>query len=248
MIYFITGGSRGIGANLVEQVLAAGHHVAFTYVKSAERAQQIVEQAKERYPDAQCRCYQLDVRQREQVDGVLDQVADDFDTIDVVVNNAGISRDSLMMAMSDEEWDEVIATNLTGAFYVCRAALPTLIANRYGRIINISSVVAEGATGQANYAAAKAGLHGLTKSIAKEYGRKRLTANVVVPGFFETDMTRANMPDQIRGFWKTYAPVHKGRTGELEELSAVIMFLASKEAGFINGQEIRVTAGLDWNP
>jgi len=248
MIYFITGGSRGIGANLVEQVLEAGHEVAFTYVKSKESAEKIVASANERHPKSRCRCYQLDVRQREQVDEVLDRVADDFDTIDVVVNNAGISRDSLMMSMSDEEWDEVIATNLTGTFYVCRAVIPTLIANRYGRIINISSMVAEGATGQANYAAAKSGLHGLTKSIAKEYGRKRITANVVVPGFFETDMTRANMPEQIRGFWKTYAPVHKGRTGELSELSAVIMFLASKGAAFVNGQEIRVTAGLDWSP
>ncbi|RLB65944.1 MAG: 3-ketoacyl-ACP reductase [Deltaproteobacteria bacterium] len=248
MIYFITGGSRGIGANLVKRAVEAGHDVAFTYATAADQAKEVVAQAKALRPEANCRCYQLELRSREQIESVVDQAADDFDTIDVVVNNAGINRDSLLMAMTDEEWDEVIATNLTGPFMVCRAALPVLIANRYGRIINISSVVAEGATGQTNYAASKAGLHGLTKSIAKEYGRKRITANVVVPGFFETDMTREHMPEEIRSFWKQYAPMPKGRGGELDELAAVIMFLASKEAAFVNGQELRVTGGLDWNP
>jgi NAD(P)-dependent dehydrogenase (short-subunit alcohol dehydrogenase family) len=248
MIYYITGGSRGIGANLVKRVVEAGDDVAFTYVQAADQAEKVVAEAKALREDANVRCYQLDLRDPKQIESVHDQVVDDFETFDVVVNNAGISRDSLLMAMSDEEWDEVIAANLTGPFHVCRAALPTLIANRYGRIINISSVVAEGATGQANYAASKAGLHGLTKSIAKEYGRKRITANVVVPGFFETDMTRENMPEAIRGFWKQYAPVPKGRGGELDELASVIMFLASKGASFVNGQEIRVTGGLDWNP
>ncbi|MBW2459342.1 MAG: SDR family oxidoreductase [Deltaproteobacteria bacterium] len=248
MIYFITGGSRGIGANLVKRAVEAGHDVAFTYVHAANKAEAVVAEAKKLRPDASCRCYELDLSNREQIESVIDQVVDEFDTIDVVVNNAGMSRDSLLMAMTDEEWDDVIAANLTGPFLVCRAVLPTLIANRYGRIINISSVSAEGATGQANYAASKAGLHGLTKSIAKEYGRKRITANVVLPGFFETDMTREHMPEEIRGFWKKYAPVPKGRGGELDELAAVIMFLASEAAAFVNGQEIRVTGGLDWNP
>jgi len=248
MIFFITGGSRGIGANIVEQAVLAGHDVAFTYLQNEDKAHAVAAKAKELRAGVRCRCYQLDVRSREQVESVIDQAADDFDTIDVVVNNAGINRDSLLMSMTDEEWDDVLATNLTGAFYVCRAALPTLIANRYGRIINISSVVADGGTGQANYAASKAGLHGLTKAIAKEYGRKRITANVIVPGLFETDMTRDGVPEQIREFWGTYVPIHKGRAGELSELSAVVLFLASAEAAFINAQVIRVTAGLDWNP
>ena len=248
MIYFITGGSRGIGANLVEAAIKAGHDVGFTYVHNEAKAHEVAKRAAELREGAVCRYYQLDVRDRPKVDEIVDQVADDFETIDVVVNNAGITRDGLMMSMSDEEWDEVIDTNLTGPFNVCRAALPTLIANRYGRIINISSVVAGGATGQANYSASKAGLHGLTQSLAKEYGRKRITSNVVMPGFFETDMTKEHMPEEIRTFYKQYAPITKGRAGELDELSSVVLFLGSPAASFINGSIIRVTAGLDWTP
>jgi NAD(P)-dependent dehydrogenase (short-subunit alcohol dehydrogenase family) len=194
------------------------------------------------------KAYRLDVRESQQVDAVVDQVVEDFDTIDVLVNNAGVTHDNLVAQMSNEEWDEVIATNLTGPFYMCRAVLTTMLAARFGRIINISSVVIGGATGQANYCAAKSGLHGLTKALAKEYGRKGITANVVVPGFFETEMTVDTMPQGLRDFWKTYSLVPKGRGGELAELNACIMFLASKEASFINGQELRVTAGLDWTP
>ena len=150
--------------------------------------------------------------------------------------------------MSDEEWDDVLATNLTGPFLVSRQVLPSMMSARFGRIINISSLVYRGGSGQANYAATKAGLHGLTGTIAKEYGRKGITANVVVPGYFETDMTRESLPEHMRAFWKQYAPVPKGRTGELSELSAVINFLATREAAFVNGQVINVTGGLDWGP
>ena len=248
MIFFITGGSRGIGAALVQHAVDAGHDVAFTYVKNEQKAHEVAKKATDSREGATVRCYQMDVTDSKNVDNALERVVDDFETFDVVVNNAGITRDGLVMSMSDDEWNDVIAPNLTGAFYVIRAALPTLIANKYGRIINLSSVVASGATGQANYAASKAGLHGLTRSVAKEYGRKRLTANSVVPGFFDTDMTRDHLPDEIRAFWKKYAPVRKGRVGELFELTGVILFLASPAAAFINGQEINVTTGLDWTP
>jgi NAD(P)-dependent dehydrogenase (short-subunit alcohol dehydrogenase family) len=222
--------------------------VAFTYCTQRERADEVVARAADVAPDQRCRAYRLDVRDREAVDEVIERVLDDFDGLEVVVNNAGVSRDALLMSMEDDEWEDVIATNLHGPFYVIRAALPAMLAGRFGRIINISSVVAGGATGQANYAAAKAGLSGLTKSVAKEYGRKGITANVIVPGFFETDMTRETMPEAVRGFWKTYALVPKGRTGELSELSAMVMFLSGLESAFINGQELRATAGLDWTP
>jgi NAD(P)-dependent dehydrogenase (short-subunit alcohol dehydrogenase family) len=248
MIFFITGGSRGIGAALVEHAVREGHDVAFTYVHSEDKAHAVAKKAAALREGAQVRCYQLDVKDSERVDAVLERVVEDFETIDVVVNNAGITRDGLVMSMSNEEWDEVIATNLTGAFYVIRAALPTLIANKYGRIINVSSIIAGGGSGQANYAASKAGMHGLCRSVAKEYGRKRITANCVVPAFFETEMTEKALPEAVRNFWKTYAPIRGGRTGELIELTSVIMFLASKEAGFINGQEINVSTGLDWAP
>lgn len=248
MIYLVTGGSRGIGANLVEEAVKAGHDVAFTFRVDEAAAREVATRAAGLREGARVKYYQLDVRDRAQVDAVVDRVVDDFDTLDVLVANAGVSRDSLLMSMSDEEWDEVIATNLTGTFYLCRAAIPTMLASRFGRIVGISSLVAGGATGQANYAASKAGMHGLMRSIAKEYGRKRITANVVAPGFFDTDMTREGMPEKIREFWKQQAPIDSGRVGELCELSAAVLFLASPAASFINGQVINVTAGLDWSP
>ncbi len=248
MIFFITGGSRGIGADLVTRAIKAGHDVAFTYIARSDRAEEVVARAKDINPDAKCKAYQLDVRKSEQVDEVVKRAVDDFDTVDVLVNNAGLARDSLVMNMENEEWDDVIATNLTGPFYVTRAMLPTMLAARFGRIINMSSVIIGGATGQSNYAAAKAGLHGFTKSLAKEYGRRGITANVIVPGFFETEMTVDTMPQGLRDFWKTYSLVPKGRGGKLEEITAAILFLASKEAAMINGQELRITAGLDWTP
>ena len=248
MIFLITGGSRGIGADLVVRAAQQGHDVAFTYNANKDRADEVIARAKDASPDVSVRAYKLDVRNHDEVDSVVDSVVDDFDTVDVLVNNAGVTRDNLVAQMSNEEWDEVIATNLTGPFYMCRAILTTMLAARFGRIINISSVVIGGATGQANYCAAKSGIHGLTKALAKEYGRKGITANVVVPGFFETEMTVDTMPQGLRDFWKTYSLVPKGRGGDLAELNACILFLASKEAAFINGQELRVTAGLDWTP
>jgi NAD(P)-dependent dehydrogenase (short-subunit alcohol dehydrogenase family) len=248
MIYFVTGGSRGIGANLVCEAAGLGHDVAFTYVQNEAKAREVAEQASKRRPQAKVRFYQLDVCDSAAVEHVVDRVLEDFDSIDVAVNNAGVNRDNLLVSMSDEEWAEVIGTNLNGPFYVCRQVLPTMMANRFGRIINISSLVYGGGSGQANYSAAKAGLNGLTQTIAKEYGRKGITANVVVPGFFETDMTRESLPQHMRDFWRSYCPVPKGRVGELPELSAVINFIASRECSFINGQIINVTGGLDWGP
>lgn len=213
MIYFITGGSRGIGANLVEEAVKLGHDVAFTFNRNEQAARTVAEKAAAGRDGAKVRCYQLDVRDSDRVESVIDAVLEDFDNIEVVINNAGITHDNVLVSMSDEEWLDVIATNLTGAFYVCRQVLPTLIGNRFGRIINISSLVADGGSGQANYAASKAGLHGLTRSIAKEYGRRGITANVVAPGYFETDMTAEALPEAVRQFWQTYAKVPKGRTG-----------------------------------
>lgn len=248
MIYFVTGGSRGLGAGIVLDAVAAGHDVAFTYVHNKEKAEDVVKRALDIRPDATCKCYQLDVRNAEQVDAVAEQVLDDFDTVEVIVNNAGVSRDNILVSMSNEEWDDVIATNLNGPFYVCRAFLTTLLSNRFGRIINISSISASGGSGQANYAAAKAGLHGLTQTLAKEYGKKGITANVIAPGFFETDMTKDQLAGHLRDFWNNYCPMPKGRTGRMEELSGVVNFLASPAGGFINGQIINVTGGLDWGP
>lgn len=248
MNYFVTGGSRGLGTGIVLDAIKEGHNVAFTYVRSKDKAEDVVKRAADINPDAMCRCYQLDVKNSDQVDEVANQVLDDFDSIEVIVNNAGVSMDNLVVSMSNEEWDEVIATNLSGPFYVCRSFLTAMLGNRFGRIINISSISAGGGSGQANYAAAKAGLHGLTQTLAKEYGRKGITANVIAPGFFETDMTQDQLADHLRSFWNSYCPMPKGRTGRMDELSGVVNFLASEAGGFINGQIISVTGGLDWGP
>ena len=253
MYYFVTGGSRGIGAAIVKHAAETGNHVAFTYVanqESAERSRQAALAAAREAgygdSDVQVRCYQLDVKDAEQVEAVADKVLDEFETMEVIVNCAAVNRDNLVVSMSNEEWREVMATNLDGPFYVCRQFMQTLIANRFGRIINISSIQHNGGTGQANYAAAKAGLHGLTKTLAKEYGRRGITANVIVPGFFDTDMTRETMPQVNKDYWKQYCPMPKGRMGKVEELAAVVEFLAGEGGAFINGEVINVTGGLGW--
>ncbi len=246
MKWFVSGGSRGIGAGIVLQAVERGHDVAFTYVRNKDAADKVIAAAKALNPSVECRAYAMDVSDSAAVERVGDAVIEDFETVEVVVNCAGANRDNLVVSMSDEEWGDVIATNLTGPFYVIRQFLPALLSNRFGRIINISSIQHNGGTGQANYAASKAGLHGLTKSVAKEYGRKGITCNVVVPGFFDTDMTRETMPQQNKDYWKQYCPMPKGRMGDIAELAGTVSFLASKDGGFVNGEVINVTGGLNW--
>jgi NAD(P)-dependent dehydrogenase (short-subunit alcohol dehydrogenase family) len=246
MNFFVTGGSRGIGAGIVLEAVRAGHDVAFAYRSNSEAARQVEAEAAAIRPGSTCKGYALDVSRSDQVGEVADQVLTDFDTVDAVVNCAGINRANLVASMSDEEWHEVLGTNLHGPFYVVRAFLPQMLAARFGRIVNISSIQHNGAAGQANYAASKAGLHGFTQTLAKEYGRKGITANVVVPGFFDTDMTRTSMPQQAKDYWQQYCPMPKGRMGTLAELAAVVLFLAGPGGAFINGQIIPVTGGLDW--
>lgn len=246
MVFFVTGGSRGIGEAIVLEAIREGHDVAFTYLARQEQAQEVVERARRLRPEGRCRAYQLDVRDSAAVEKVSDQVLEEFDTVHAVVANAGVNVNNLAVSMSDEEWTTVIDTNLTGAFYVCRQFLPTFLGNGFGRIILISSIGAHGVSGQANYAASKAGLLGLSAALAKEYGRKGITSNVVIPGFFDTDMTREGMSESNRSFWLQYCPV--GRVGDLGEVSKVVMFLASAAASFVNGQALGVTGGLDWAP
>ena len=244
MNIFITGGSRGIGNNLMLTALGKGHNVAFTYHNPETDLDSLLKKASHLAPNQKCMGYQLDVKDSEQVNNVTEQVVSDFEDIDAVINNAGINRNNLAFTMSDEEWDEVLATNLTGSFYVIRAFLPVFLAKRKGRFICISSIAKNGVAGQANYSASKAGLVGLSATIAREYGPRGITSNVVVPGLFDTDMTREYLSDDLRKFWIEHCPA--GRMGELEELSEVILFLISDEASFINSQVIPVTGGLDF--
>jgi NAD(P)-dependent dehydrogenase (short-subunit alcohol dehydrogenase family) len=243
--FFVTGGSRGIGAAIVLAAARAGHDVAFTYVSNESAAHEVARQCAEIRPGVY-RAYRLDVRSSAEVEAVADRVLEDFEGVDVVVANAGINKNNLVVSMSDDEWSSVIETNLSGAFYVCRQFLPTFLANRTGRFILISSLGATGVSGQANYCASKAGLLGLSATLAKEYGKKGITSNVVSPGFFETDMTREGMSAANREFWIKYCPL--GRLGELPEIAELVVFLASPAAGYINGQELRVNGGLGWAP
>ena len=246
MNFLITGGSRGIGEAIALEAAGQGHGVAFTYLTNAAQAADVERRAVAAGATGRVKAYQMDVKDSASVERAGDAILDDFDSIEVVVSNAGINRPNLLVQMGDEEWDEVIRTNLTGAFYVARYFIPSMLSRRFGRFILISSLGYRGITGQANYCASKAGLHGLAWAIAKEYGRRGITANVVVPGVFDTDMTREGLSTTNKDFWIQYCPA--GRMGNLSELSQLVTFLASDAAGFINGQEIPINGGLDWAP
>jgi NAD(P)-dependent dehydrogenase (short-subunit alcohol dehydrogenase family) len=246
MNFLVTGGSRGIGESIVLQAASEGHGVAFTYRSNDNQARDVEQRAKGLAPNKCVKAYSMNVKSSASVEEAGDAIMADFDSIDVVVCNAGINRLNLLVQMSDEEWDDVIQTNLTGAFYLARYFVPFMMSRRFGRFILISSLAHRGITGQANYCASKAGLHGLAWAIAKEYGRRGITANVVVPGVFDTDMTRKGLSTTNKDFWNQYCPL--GRMGELHELSKLVTFLCSDGAAFINGQEIHVNGGLDWAP
>ncbi len=246
MSTFVTGGSRGIGRSIVQRALQAGHDVAFTYRSNAAAADAVVAWAQEHAPRQRCSAYALDVGDPAAVEAVGDAVLDEMGEVTTVVNNAGVVANELAIHMSDARWDEVLGTNLSGAFYVSRCFLPSLLAAGGGSIVFVGSIAADGMAGQAAYAASKAGLVGLAKSLAKEYGRKGITANVVVPGFIDSDMTREAMPEPLKAFWGQFCPMR--RMGQASEVADAVLFLASNAARFVNGQTLGVTGGLEWAP
>jgi NAD(P)-dependent dehydrogenase (short-subunit alcohol dehydrogenase family) len=192
------------------------------------------------------RAYRMEVKDSAQVEQVAEQVIEEFRTVGVVVNNAGIVRNNVAAMMSDEDWLEVIAADLSGPFFVIRSFLAHMMGRRWGRIINISSLAQEGSSGQANYAAAKAGLIGLTKTLAREYGPRGITSNVVTVGYVETDMTENHMASKLQQIWMEYCPLK--RVGTAEEIASLVHYLSTEEAGFINGEVIRVAGGLSYAP
>ena len=224
----VTGGSKGIGQGIAVRLAQAGHRVAATY-RSGDVPQGVV--------GVQC-----DVTDQGQVEAAFAQVESAIGTVEVLVANAGITRDTLLMRMSDEDWDQVIATNLTGAFRVARRAARPMIRGRFGRIVFISSVVGQmGSAGQVNYAASKSGLVGMARSLARELGSRGITANVVAPGFVETDMTAELGEDLV----KKYAEqIPLGRLGSVGDIAGTVEFLASDAAGYITGAVIPVDGGL----
>jgi 3-oxoacyl-[acyl-carrier protein] reductase len=243
---FISGGSRGIGQAVVLEAIKQGWQVAFSYVSNPQGAEDTIALAKEINPAAAIRAWALDVRDAKAVDAVADEVLNHFDGIDAVIPNAGVSVNGLAYSLTDADWSRVIDTNLSGAFYVCRAFLPELVANRWGRILFVSSIIAGGATGQVAYAASKAGLIGMATALAKEYGPKGITTNVVAPAYFATDMTRDTMSEGLVDYANKFCPLR--RLGKLDELAQTMMFLLSDAAGYINGETIKVSGGLDWAP
>lgn len=243
MVFLITGGSRGIGKALVLDAARAGHDVAFTFATKPELAQAVTEEARQIAPSVKVQAYELDVRNSTDVDRVVDRIASDFDTVNVLINNAGINRPCLAMSMSDEDWKDVIDTNLTGAFFMARAVLPLFLANRGGSFIHVSSIATYGISGQLSYCAAKAGLLGLSRGLAKEYGSKNVRSNVLMLGLFDTDMVREGLSQANREFWLKYCPLQ--RFGDVREISQLCVYLASDAAGFINGQELTLTGGLE---
>jgi len=227
-VVLVTGGSKGIGHGIAGRLAQAGHRVAATY-RSGDVPQGVV--------GVQC-----DVTDPGQVEAAFAQVESAIGTVEVLVANAGITRDTLLMRMSDEDWDQVIATNLTGAFRVARRAARPMIRGRFGRIVFISSVVGQmGSAGQVNYAASKSGLVGMARSLARELGSRGVTANVVAPGFVETDMTAELGEDLV----KKYAEqIPLGRLGSVGDIAGTVEFLASDAAGYITGAVIPVDGGL----
>ena len=235
----VTGASRGIGRAVAEQLGRDGHHVVCV-ARNAEKLGEVVAAIEEAGGQASSRT--CDIGDQAAIEALIEGVFDERGRLDILVNNAGITRDNLLMRMTDEEFDQVIAVNLRSAFVACRAALRPMVRNKFGRIINVGSVSGVvGNAGQANYAAAKAGLAGFTKSLAKEMGGKKITANVVAPGFIVTDMTDG-LPDKIKEGVKELTALR--RMGQPEEIAAAVSFLASDGAGYVTGQVLAVDGGM----
>ncbi|MGZ8271045.1 MAG: 3-oxoacyl-ACP reductase FabG [Methylophilus sp.] len=238
-IALVTGASRGIGAAIALALGKQGATVIGTATTSggAENINTTLKQA-----NIKGLGLALDVNNLEQVESVLKQVAAQFGDVSILVNNAGITRDTLLMRMKDEDWDAVISTNLKSVFRMSQAVLRPMMKARVGRIVNISSVVGHmGNAGQTNYAAAKAGMTGFTKSLAAEVGSRGITVNCVAPGFIATDMT-AELSEDIKNQMLTRIPV--GRLGSAEEIAATVVFLASPSAAYITGETIHVNGGM----
>ncbi len=234
----VTGASRGIGRACALRLAKEGFAVAVNYRQGASQAEEVVQEIAAAGGTAFA--LQGDVAAAGEADRLVREVIGKFARIDVLVNNAGITRDTLVLRMSDEEFDQVLATNLAGAFRLVRAALKPMLRQRYGRIVNISSIAGMvGNPGQANYSAAKAGMLGLTRAVAKEVASRNITVNAIAPGLIDTDMSM-----EIKGRESLVQSIPLGRAGTPEEVAAAVAFLARPEASYITGVTLPVDGGL----
>lgn len=236
----VTGGGRGIGRAIAVRLAHEGANVAVVYRSNDDAAQETAELVRE--AGVQCETFKGDVSASEDVKEVFKDINESFGRLDILVNNAGVTRDSLMMRMKEEEFDEVLRTNLKGTYLCTKAVLRSMVRARWGRIVNVTSVVGlTGNAGQANYAASKAGIIGFTKSVAREVAQRGITSNAVAPGYIETELTGGldeSVKDQIR------AQVPSGRMGEPEEIADAVAFLVGEGASYLTGQTISVDGGM----
>ncbi|ADX45121.1 3-oxoacyl-(acyl-carrier-protein) reductase [Paracidovorax avenae ATCC 19860] len=237
-IALVTGASRGIGAAIAAELAARGFRVIGT--ATTEDGAQRITQALSAH--AGCRGAALDVNDAAALDALIDSIVKERGGLHVLVNNAGITRDQIAMRMKDDDWDAVLDTNLKAVFRACRAVMRPMMKQRYGRIVNITSVVgASGNPGQANYAAAKAGLAGMTRSLARELGSRGITVNCVAPGFIRTDMT-AELSEEQHKALQMQIPL--GHMGQPSDIAKAVAYLASDDAGYVTGQELHVNGGM----
>ena len=235
----ITGASRGIGRACARALASAGYRVVLA-ARSVHNLEEIADSI--RKDGSEAFVVEMDLAARESVVNAMSKASKEFGRIDVLINNAGITKDGLALRMKQADWEIVLQTNLSGAFYAIQQVLPGMIRERWGRIVNISSVVGEmGNPGQANYVASKAGLIGLTKSLAQEVGSRNITVNAVAPGFIETDMTHGLSPELKQ---KMIAQTPLGRMGTPEDVASAVTFLVSDEASFITGHVLDVNGGI----
>lgn len=239
-VVIITGASKGIGKGMAMKFAENGANVAFTYLSSEEKAKEVEKELIAL--GIKAKGYKSDASDFEQATKLVEDVTKEFGRIDALVNNAGITKDGLLMRMSEEDWDNVMRINLKSVFNMTKAVMRTMMKQRYGSIINMSSVVGvNGNAGQSNYSASKAGIIGFTKSIAKELGSRNIRSNAIAPGFIETEMT-AKLDQEIIKNWVKEIPLR--RAGKTEDVADVAMFLASDMSAYVTGQTIHVCGGM----
>jgi 3-oxoacyl-[acyl-carrier protein] reductase len=236
----VTGASRGIGKGIVERMAEQGANVTFTYLSSPEKAAELEKSLIAK--GVKCKGYRSDASDFKSAEELVTAIVTEFGTLDVVVNNAGITRDNLLLRMTEDQFDDVIRTNLKSVFNITKACQKPMLKQRRGSIINISSVVGiQGNAGQSNYAASKAGIIGFTKSIALELGSRSIRCNAIAPGFIETEMTGALSEEAINK-WREDIPMKRG--GSADDVANLVLFLASDLSTYITGQTINVDGGL----